>query len=88
MHIERFTKVLDHLKAEWEKNNNTFFRPQRLAEKMGTYLHVLNEVKRGKRTLTIYQLTKLHELHNINPNYLLGVSSKMILKTEKEAGNG
>ena len=50
-----------------------------LASKLGTYNHVINSILKGKRNITIEQLSKLFDIYNINANYLFGLSGEQFL---------
>lgn len=45
-----------------------------IADKLGTYNHVINSILNGKRNITLDQMDKLIELFDINANYLYGRS--------------
>jgi phage repressor protein C with HTH and peptisase S24 domain len=49
----------------------------RLAEKLGTYNHVINNIMKKDRNLTIEQIHKMVELFDVNVNYLFGRSEVM-----------
>ncbi|MEL6639407.1 MAG: S24 family peptidase [Bacteroidota bacterium] len=58
-----------------------------IAEKLGTYNHVINSILKGQRNITIEQLSKLFEHYQANANYLFGLSNKMFLKGAPGAGS-
>ncbi len=51
-----------------------------IAEKLGTYNHVINSILKGQRNITIEQLSKLFDHYQANANYVFGLSNKMFLK--------
>lgn len=69
---ERFSKVYDRLKELKKVKNKS-----RLAELLGTYNHVINNIIKKERNLTIEQIHKLVELFDVNVNYLFGRSEVM-----------
>ena len=48
-----------------------------IAAKLGTYNHIINNILKGERNVTIDQLNKLIELYDINANYVFGCSKDM-----------
>ena len=48
-----------------------------IAAKLGTYNHIINNILKGERNVTIDQLNKLIELYDINANYVFGCSIDM-----------
>src|SRR5690606_14184417 len=48
-----------------------------IAEKLGTYNHVINSILKGDRSITVEQLNKLFDVYNINANYLFGRSDEL-----------
>ena len=48
-----------------------------IAAKLGTYNHIINNILKGERNVTIDQLNKLIELYDINANYVFGCSMDM-----------
>ena len=57
-----------------------------IAEKLGTYNHVINSILKGQRNITVEQLGKLFDTYGVNANYLFGLSNKMFLKGNAAAG--
>lgn len=51
-----------------------------IAEKLGTYNHVVNSILKGQRNITVEQLSKLFDIYHINANYLFGLSNNLFLK--------
>ena len=51
-----------------------------LADKLGTYNHVINSILKGQRNITVEQLSKLFEFYQVNANYLFGISNNMFLQ--------
>ncbi len=51
-----------------------------LANKLGTYNHVINSILKGQRNITVEQLSKLFEFYQVNANYLFGISNNMFLQ--------
>ena len=45
-----------------------------IANKLGTYNHVINSILKGDRNITVEQLHKLFELYEVDANYLFGLS--------------
>lgn len=50
-----------------------------IAEKLGTYNHVIGDILKGKRNLTVEQINKLVDLYGVNANFLFGNSEQMFL---------
>lgn len=50
-----------------------------IAQQLGTYNHVINDVMKHKRNLTLEQINKLIEIFDINPSFLFGQSDEMFL---------
>ena len=48
-----------------------------LAAKLDTYNHVINSILKGKRNITVEQLSKLFDIYNVNANFLFGLSEQM-----------
>jgi phage repressor protein C with HTH and peptisase S24 domain len=68
----RFTKVYETLKAEKKFKNKT-----EMAQRLGTYNHVVNLILKGERGVTLDQIGKLYEAFGIDANYLMGYSDTM-----------
>ncbi len=51
-----------------------------IAEKLGTYNHVINSILKGQRNITVDQLHKLFETYGIDANYLFGKSEEMFFE--------
>ncbi len=51
-----------------------------IAEKLGTYNHVINSILKGKRNVTLDQLYKLFELYGVNANFVFGNSEDIFLE--------
>lgn len=49
-----------------------------LAEKLGTYNHIVHNILQGKRNLTVEQIHVLCDMYDINTNFLFGSSNKML----------
>ncbi len=47
-----------------------------LANKLDTYNHVINSILKGKRNITVEQLSKLFDIYNVNANFLFGLSEE------------
>lgn len=50
-----------------------------IAERLGTYNHVIGDILKGKRNLTVEQINKLVDLFGINANFLFGNSDQMFM---------
>ncbi len=50
-----------------------------LANKLGTYNHVINSILKGQRNITVDQLHKLFEIYGVNANYIFGNSDEMFI---------
>lgn len=50
-----------------------------LAEKLDTYNHVINNILKGDRNITVDQLNKLFLTYNVNANYLFGLSEQIFM---------
>lgn len=70
---KRFRIVFDYL-----KENNKIKSKSDLAVKLGTYNHIVNNILKGKRNITLDQMNKLIEIYRINANFLFGCSSQML----------
>ncbi len=68
----RFNEVYETLKAEKKFKNKT-----EMAQRLGTYNHVVNLILKGERGVTVEQIGKLCETYGINANYLMGFSDVM-----------
>ncbi|MGK0388980.1 MAG: hypothetical protein ACI94Y_001713 [Maribacter sp.] len=71
---QRFREIYESL-----ENSKAIKGKSDLASKLGTYNHVINSILKGKRNITIEQLSKLFDIYNINANYLFGLSSEKFL---------
>jgi phage repressor protein C with HTH and peptisase S24 domain len=69
---ERFCQLYKQMREMGMIKNKS-----RLAEKLGTYNHVINNIMKKERNLTIEQIHKLVDLFNVNVNYLFGRSDIM-----------
>jgi transcriptional regulator with XRE-family HTH domain len=68
----RFNEVYETLKAEKKFKNKT-----EMAQRLGTYNHVVNLILKGERGVTVEQIGKLCEVFGIDANYLMGFSDVM-----------
>lgn len=68
----RFNEVYETLKAEKKFKNKT-----EMAQRLGTYNHVVNLILKGERGVTVEQIGKLCETYGINANYIMGFSDVM-----------
>lgn len=68
----RFNEVYETLKTEKKFKNKT-----EMAQRLGTYNHVVNLILKGERGVTVEQIGKLCETYGINANYLMGFSDVM-----------
>ncbi len=75
--IQRFKNVYNFL-----YDNNQIRGKSDLAKKLDTYNHVINDILKGKRNVTVDQLNKLFSIFNINANYLFGLSDELFLDGE------
>ncbi len=50
-----------------------------LAKKLDTYNHVINNILKGQRNITLDQLLKLCRHYGVNANFLFGLDSRMFL---------
>lgn len=55
-----------------------------LAEKLGTYNHVINSILKGKRNVTLDQLSKLFERYEVDANFMFGVKEQMFVQAQTE----
>src|SRR5690606_26795358 len=69
---QRFKKVFETL-----ERRNLIKSKSDIAEKLGTYNHVINSILKGDRSITVEQLNKLFDVYNINANYLFGRSDEL-----------
>lgn len=60
---QRFKKVFETL-----ERRNLIKSKSDIAEKLGTYNHVINSILKGDRSITVEQLNKLFDVYNINAN--------------------
>lgn len=74
---QRFREVFEALQSRHQIRGKSD-----LAQEIGTYNHVVNNVLKSKRNITIDQLTKLFEKYGINANYMFGLSDDMFLVQE------
>ena len=74
--------VNQRFKAVYEElhRSNKIRGKSDLAEKLGTYNHVINSILKGQRNITVEQLSKLFEFYEVNANFLFGLSNNMFLK--------
>jgi phage repressor protein C with HTH and peptisase S24 domain len=56
-----------------------------LAAKLGTYNHIINNILKGERGVTLEQINKLIEIFGINANYIFGSAPFMFADQEGEA---
>lgn len=68
----RFKEVFDELKSKKKIKTKSD-----LAQKLGTYNHVVNLILKGERGVTVEQISKLCNQYNIDANYLLGFTEQM-----------
>jgi plasmid maintenance system antidote protein VapI len=68
----RFNEVYETLKAEKKFKNKT-----EMAQRLGTYNHVVNLILKGERGVTVEQIGKLCDIFGIDANYLMGFSDVM-----------
>ena len=50
-----------------------------LADKLGTYNHVINHILKGERNITVDQLHKLFETYGIDANFVFGISDQIFI---------
>lgn len=79
---QRFCEVYKQLKTLSKIKNKSH-----LAEQLGTYNHVINNIMQGKRNLTLEQIDSLMNLYGVNANYLFGRSDAMFLGEEGNAAS-
>ncbi len=79
---QRFRAIFSAL----EKNNQIRGKSD-IAEKLGTYNHVINSVLKGERNITIEQMSKLLDLYNLRADYLFGISDEMFLNSIETRAN-
>ncbi len=73
----RFSDVYDCL-----LKNKIIENKSDLAQKLNTYNHVINNILKGNRSVTIDQLNKLFYNFNINPSFIFGLSDQIFQKSE------
>ncbi len=71
---QRFKLVYEALVS-----NNRIKGKSDIAAKLKTYNHVINNILKGDRNITVDQLTKLFDLFGVNANYIFGSSEDMFL---------
>lgn len=69
---QQFKKVYDTLVERGEVRSKSD-----IADKLGTYNHIINGILKGQRSITIEQLNKLFHIYQIDANFLFGLSDKM-----------
>lgn len=75
----RFKEAYDILKREKKfKNKNE------MAQKLGTYNHVINLILKGERGITVEQIGKFCETFGVDANFIMGFSEKMNKKQNSE----
>jgi plasmid maintenance system antidote protein VapI len=75
----RFKEAYHILKSEKKfKNKNE------MAQKLGTYNHVINLILKGERGITVEQIGKFCEIFGVDANYIMGFSEKMNKKQSSE----
>lgn len=79
---QRFREIYQSL-----ENSKAIKGKSDLAAKLGTYNHVINSILKGKRNITIEQLSKLFDIYNVNANYLFGLSSEQFLMGGMASGD-
>ncbi len=72
---QRFREVYSSL-----EKNSIIKGKSDIANKLGTYNHVINSILKGKRNITVDQLSKLFDHYNVNSNYLFGLSKEMFME--------
>ncbi|MFK8102628.1 MAG: helix-turn-helix transcriptional regulator [Saprospiraceae bacterium] len=72
---QRFSLVYTAL-----ENNNLIRGKSDLAQKLGTYNHVINSILKGQRNVTVEQLNKLFDYYEVNANFVFGQSDTIFLK--------
>lgn len=72
---QRFREVYEEL-----YKSNKIRGKSDIAEKLGTYNHVVNSILKGQRNITVEQLSKLFDVYQVNANYLFGLSNNLFLK--------
>jgi plasmid maintenance system antidote protein VapI len=70
----RFANVYQTLKTEKKIKNKT-----EMAQRLGTYNHVVNLILKGERGITVDQISKLCTQFEIDANYLMGLSDEMFM---------
>ena len=69
---QRFKKVFEAL-----ERNNLIKGKSDIANKLGTYNHVVNSILKGARNVTVDQLHKLFENYEVDANYMFGFTEAM-----------
>lgn len=75
---QQFKKVYEYLEA-----NDLIKGKSDIANKLGTYNHVINSILKGKRNITVDQLNKLFEIYSVNANFLFGGSGQILTNTDE-----
>lgn len=76
--VKRFRELIIAL-----KKRGLIINKSDLAEKLGTYNHVVGSIEKGKRQLTVGQLELLYKLFNVSTNWLLyGVGQMFMVVVE------
>ncbi len=68
----RFVEAYHILKGEKKFKNKT-----EMAQRLGTYNHVINLILKGERGITVEQIGKFCDIFGINANYIMGFSDNM-----------
>ena len=55
-----------------------------LAKALGTYNHIINQILKGARNLTLDQILRLCEAYHVNANYLFGTSERMFSSQSRD----
>jgi phage repressor protein C with HTH and peptisase S24 domain len=79
---QKFAIVFDQLKKDGKVKSKSH-----IASMLGTYNHVINNVLKGERGLTVEQINKLVELFNIDANFLFGSSIKIYAGEEGDTAS-
>lgn len=74
---QNFGKVFKELSSR-----NAIKGKSDIAKKLDTYNHIINNILKGDRNITIDQILKLSNHYEINPNYLFGKSDQMFLEED------
>lgn len=75
---KKFKDVYDFLNSK-----NLIKGKSDMANKLGTYNHVINSILKGQRNITLDQLNKLFQEFSINANFLFGLSEIMFSRTDQ-----